>query len=332
MEIIGIDDYSDGIKFPSNRSENMHKSTIHLELELHDEEPPRDVSACPADMTGDREVLIDPSETETTVSWDVPNVTFDNCQHHEPPPAPTCVVDQLVDGVDRQSGQYGETCHPGMTLHVGVHLVVYSFTDGYGNPPGGLECEFRIHIVQREHPVTLTCPDDITLTTMPMREFAIVTWDDPVAMQGGKALPKSHISYPQGVASGMPFPFGVTEIKVRAEGHDYAAVQQGNQVQQWDECMFNVTVLDEENPKCDGREFRCNASSAAVYPPLIKPYSICDGPELQVELREGYPTSFGYYTIGVGEASGSCCDSEMDVPHVCTAIPGTGTSYCAPSS
>merc|ERR1719247_882100 len=109
MEIIGIDDYSDGIKFPSNRSENMHKSMIHLELELHDEEPPRDVSACPADMTGDREVLIDPSETETTVSWDVPNVTFDNCQHHEPPPAPTCVVDQLVDGVDRQSGQYGET-------------------------------------------------------------------------------------------------------------------------------------------------------------------------------------------------------------------------------
>jgi hypothetical protein len=281
-------------------------------------------------MTGDREVLIGPNETEAVVLWNPPNVTFDNCQHHQPPPDPTCVVDTMVDGYDRVSGQYGEVCHPGMTLHVGSHVVIYTFQDAYGNPPGGRECEFRIHIVQRVHPVTLTCPDDILINTLPMREFAIVNWNDPVAMQNGKELPQSHISYHQGVASGMPFYFGVTEIRVRAEGHDYVAVQQNNQEQQWDECIFIVNVTDEENPKCDGREFRCNDHDAAVYPAMLKPYDICDGPQLNIELRPGYPTSFGYNTLGVADASGSCCTSEMDVSHVCTAIEGTGTSYCAP--
>jgi len=332
MEIIAVDDYSDDMTFPSNRSANMHTSVLHVDLELYDEAPPRDISACPAEMIGDKEVVIGPNETEAVVSWEIPNLTFDNCQHHTPPPEPTCVVDRLVDGIDRESGQYGDTCHPGMSLKVGSHVIIYTFVDGYGNPPGGLECEFRVHIVQEEHPVTLTCPKDINITTLPMREFAIVNWDDPVAMQGGEALPQSHISYPQGVASGMPFPFGVTEITVRAEGHDFKAVQQGNQEQQFDECIFIVRVTDEENPKCDGREFRCNATGAAAYPPMLKPYDICDGPQLSVELRQGYPTSFGYYTLGVSTASGSCCASEMDVPHVCTAMEGTGTSYCAPSS
>jgi len=310
----------------------MHKSVLTVDLELYDEAPPSGISACPADMIGEKEVLIGPNETEAVVFWEIPNVTFDNCQHHKPPPEPTCVVDRLVDGIDRESGQYGNECHPGMSLKVGSHVIIYSFEDGYGNPPGGVECEFRIHIVQKEHPVTLTCPEDINITTLPMREFAIVNWDDPVAMQGGKELPKTHISYPQGVSSGMPFPFGVTEINVRAEGHEYAAVQQGNQQLQWDECIFLVRVTDEENPKCDGREFRCNATGAAAYPAMLKPYDICEGPQLQVELREGYRTSFGYYTLGVSTASGSCCSSEMDVPHECTAIEGTQTSYCAPRS
>ena len=334
MEIIAIDDFSEDLVFPSNRSDKMHTTKLVVDLELYDEAPPRDVGACPADMTGEKKVVIGPNETKAVVFWDVPNVTFDNCQHHQPPPEPTCVVDQLIDGVDRTTGQYGAVCHPGMTLDVGTHVIIYTFTDGYGNPPGGIECEFRVKIVQEEHPVTLTCPDDINITTLPMREFAIVTWSDPVAMQNGKALPQSHISYPQGVASGMPFPFGVTEITVRAEGHDYTAVQQGNQLQQWDECIFLVRVTDEENPKCDGREFRCNAASASAYPPMLKPYDICGGPQLQVELRPGYPTSFGYNTLGVSNtpSNRSCCASEMDVPHVCTAMEGTGTSYCSPSS
>jgi len=320
MEIIAIDDYSDDIDFPSNRSRDMHRTSLHVDLELFDEEPPSGVSSCPADMTGDKEVLIDPDETEAVVYWDPPNVTFDNCQHHRPAPDPTCVVDTKGDGV----------CRPGMTLHVGTHVVIYSFQDAYGNPPGGIECEFRIHIVQREHPVKLTCPDDILIKTLPMREFAIVNWNDPVAMQNGKKLPQSHISYPQGVTPGMPFHFGVTEITVRAEGHDYAAVQQGHQVQQWDECTFIVTVTDEENPQCDGREFRCNDHDKAVNPAMLKPYDICGGPILEIQHRPGYATSFGYNTLGVSEASGSCCTSEMDVSHACTSIKGTGTSYCAP--
>jgi hypothetical protein len=118
MEIIAIDDYSDGIDFPSNRSADMHKTVLHVDLELYDEAPPRDISACPADMTGDKEVVIGPNETEATVFWEIPNVTFDNCQHHKPPPEPTCVVDRLVDGIDRESGQYGDECHPGMSLKV----------------------------------------------------------------------------------------------------------------------------------------------------------------------------------------------------------------------
>merc|ERR1719271_1834307 len=70
MEIIAVDDYSDDLDFPSNRSENMHTTVMHVDLELFDEEPPSGVSSCPADMTGDKEVLIDPDETEAVVYWD----------------------------------------------------------------------------------------------------------------------------------------------------------------------------------------------------------------------------------------------------------------------
>ena len=101
-------------------------------------------------------------------------------------------------------------------------------------------------------------------------------------------------------------------------------------MQQWDECTFIVTVTDEENPQCDGREFRCNDHDKAVNPAMLKPYDICGGPILEIQHRPGYATSFGYNTLGVSEASGSCCTSEMDVSHACTSIKETGTSYCAP--
>merc|ERR1719487_497389 len=67
MEIIAIDDYSDDITFPSNRSADTHKSVLTVDLELYDEAPPSGISACPADMIGEKEVLIGPNETEAVV-------------------------------------------------------------------------------------------------------------------------------------------------------------------------------------------------------------------------------------------------------------------------
>ena len=54
----------------------------------------------------------------------------------------------------------------------------------------------------------LTCPANVTFEALRRANFAIVTWEKPVATQGGKLLPDSLISYPQGVYPGLPFPFG----------------------------------------------------------------------------------------------------------------------------
>ena len=133
---------------------------------------------------------------------------------------------------------------------VGSHSVNYALFDASRNVLENEECSFTVEVKQRAHPVELTCPPNVTFPTLTDASFAIVVWEDPVAIQGGKILDQSHISYPQGVSFGLPFPFGTTHIKVRAEG-EITGLRHDEHLQ-FDECTFAVTVEDPQIPEVDG--------------------------------------------------------------------------------
>ena len=101
---------------------------------------------------------------------------------------------------------------------MGSHVVNYAVADAFGNVLEDEECSFTIEVKQKAHPVDLMCPANVIMTTLEDASFAIVTWEPPVATQGGKKLDQSHIVYPQGVEPGLPFPFGTTTILVHANG------------------------------------------------------------------------------------------------------------------
>merc|ERR1719456_421999 len=142
---------------------------------------------------------------------------------------------------------------------------------------------------------------------------------------------KLDVIYPQGVSSGMPFPFGVTEVKAKAVG-TLPKGQTGDLP--FAECFFTVTVTDNQSPKCDSREIVCAPGSEAD---AVKPFSICEGPQLDIQLDEGYSETFEYQILGVTQEpnypKSGCCNSALGVEHVCdvtSETAGTATRVCIP--
>jgi hypothetical protein len=305
-----VDDYSVNLPAPLGGPPLVTNHSV--KLFLNDVSKPYDISHCPDDI----EVLIEPNETETgegVVNWTIPEVTGDNCLTVTPPP-PAIEINGFESG---------------SKFPVGTTLVKYVFKDG-AEPPNIYpeECKFTVTVTQKKNPVEITCPDDIVITTLPQASFAIVRWDDILATQGNDVL---EVTYPQGVSSGMPFPFGVTEVKAKAVG-TLPVGQTG--AAPFAECFFTVTVTDNESPKCDSREITCAKGSAEA---AIKPFHICEGPQLDIKLDEGYQETFGYEITGVKEdpwyPAAGCCSSGMEVEHVCditSETAGTKTKVCIP--
>jgi hypothetical protein len=214
-------------------------------------------------------------------------------------------------------------------MDVGAHVVKYSFVDAHGNNYGE-ECIFEVRIVHKNHPLTVTCPLLDVVDTLPNSDFAIVTWPTPRVVQNGQVLDASHITYEPSIAPGMPFPFGETTIKVIAAGQNYSAVKEGLQELETDECYFTVRVGDPEKPKCDGRQYRCRQGRKGRG---VKPYGLCDGPELTVTFHEQFASTKEYETTGVSDlVDEACCTSEENVAHECSSIAGTGSKQCVPES
>jgi hypothetical protein len=175
--------------------------------------------------------------------------------------------------------------------------------------------------VQKENPVEITCPANVTVETLEHASFALVNWDAPLATQGGAPL---EVTYPQGVASGMPFPFGITDLKVKAVG--MLPVGQTGDLP-FAECFFTVTVRDPEDPMCDSRKLQCASGAPSG---AIKPYAICGGPQLDVTRHADFEATLEYETDGVLNPSyTSCCASELGIAHACVAAaPDSPTMYC----
>merc|ERR550537_1572560 len=309
MKYMLIDDFSEPFSFPEGEElPEWHQFNHSVLLTVKDKTPPTAIDQCPENIS----IEIEPEEMSTTVNWTVPKVSEDNCLGTgEAPPPPV---------------EFEEK-YPGMTMDVGAHIVKYAFHDAHGNAYGE-ECTFEVKITHKKHPVTVTCPDTQIVDTLPDSDFAIVTWDLPVAMQNDDILDSSHIKYEPSVAPGMPFPFGETTIKVIATGKNYTAVTEGHQDLEKDECYFKVKVGDPQSPKCDGRKYRCGGSSSGT-----KPYGLCDGPELEISFHKDFDATHEYETVGVEQlVNEDCCTSEEDVEHACSVIAGTGSKQCKPVS
>jgi len=309
MKYMLIDDFSEPFHFSASEDlPEWHQFNHSVVLTVLDETPPTSIADCPADIN----ITIEPTEMSAVVNWTVPHVDGDNCLGTgDAPPPPTEV----------------EGKHPGMTMEVGAHIVKYEFHDAHGNPYGE-ECIFQVKISHRNHPVTVTCPELEKFDTLLNSDFSIVDWPLPVAVQNGQTLDASHIAYEPDVASGFPFPFGETTIKVIATGQEYAAVQSGHQELETDECFFKVTVGDPQDPKCDGREYRCLEEGTG-----IKPYGLCDGPEIAVTLHDEFAATGEFEAASVSQlVNEACCTSQTEVSHTCTAIAGTGSKQCMPST
>merc|ERR550514_84933 len=321
-----IDDYSAGL-FAADAPEAVKKAVsrkrIHeASLTLNDVQPPYDFEGCPSDFF----VEIEAHETKHTgVFWSPPTVTGDNCEEFGGIP-------------DAEEQTKPLPMYPGMPLEIGAHPIQYAFKDASGNYIQDKECTFTITVEQKAHPVTLTCPTNVTVPTLLHADFGLPIWDEPVAMQGGKILDSSHITYPQGVETNMPFPFGTTVITVKATG-EITGERKYEQLM-FDECTFTVTVTDPQIPKVDGRMYRCKDSnrgdamgimSMHGKQPPAKPYEVCGGLALDWMPHDAYVETHHYDVKYSVTRDYRCCRSEMGVDHSCKPVPGTKkSSYCAP--
>jgi hypothetical protein len=299
MIFTAIDDYSSAVGvFHPGRSEldvTPRNATFSVDLVLEDKSPPHTIVDCPRSTT----VMMKANHTSAIVQWKLPHA-LDNCEGSLPP-------------VEQSEPQK----HPGMHLPVGAHTVTYAFMDAAGNRMAD-ECEFVVDIKQHEDPVSVECPGDVSVSAVADAAFGIVFWPAAVATEGSKVLGASHVSYPQGVESGIAFPYGVTTVLVLANGTG-KGVQSAS-----DECTFSVTVTDNQRPVLDGQRYRClNESSADV-----RPFGICDGLELNVARHQGFATSHKYDILGAERASNrDCCTSEENVEHECVPVAGPHVTY-----
>jgi hypothetical protein len=308
--------------FADDAPEAVKKSkverTIHKALlTLNDVQPPYGFENCPTDFV----VEIEAHETRHAgVFWEPPTITGDNCAEFGTIPEPEEQTKPL-------------SMYPGMPLEVGAHPVQYAFKDASGNYIQDRECTFTITVEQKAHPVVLKCPSNVTVPTLEHADFGLPMWDEPLAMQGGKLLDSSHISYTQGVEPSLPFPFGTTVLTVRAIGE--ITGKRKDEHLMFDECTFTVTVTDPQIPKVDGRMYRCKDSNKEFGvlwgKQYAKPYEVCGGLALDWMPHAAYVDTHHYDVHDVVTRLFDCCRSEEKVNHVCRPVPGSQkSSYCVP--
>jgi hypothetical protein len=299
MVFTAIDDYSNAFGvFHAGHAEldvTPSKATFSVDLVLEDKSPPHTIVDCPSSTT----VMLKANHTSAIVQWKLPHA-LDNCEGSLPP-------------VEQSEPQK----HPGMHLAVGAHTVSYGFMDAAGNRMAN-ECEFVVNIKQHEDPVNVNCPGDVSVSAVADAAFGVVFWPAPVATEGSTVLGASHVSYPQGVESGIAFPYGVTTVLALANGTG-KGVQRAS-----DECTFSVTVNDNQRPVLDGQRYRCLNESSVDVPP----FGICDGLELNVARHQGFATSHKYEILGAARVlPRGCCTSEENVEHECVPVSGPHVTY-----
>ena len=164
---------------------------------------------CPENMIG---------ESQSSSCDEIMNVvapeTSDNCS------VATIINDYT--GTNNASGLYP----------VGVTIVTWTVTDIHGNIN---TCMQQIMVNDTQAPIATTCGYSIDVNNDPQQCGAIVTYDDPTAVDNCSAVITTLLSGP---ASGSFFPVGTTEV----------IYQFTDEVGNSTECNFFVNVSDNEVP------------------------------------------------------------------------------------
>jgi len=289
------------------------------ELDLKDETVPTEIQDCPKDIF----VEIGANETEGKANWTMPKIAKDNCINYGTLPL-AAASNGLTPAADTPTQQTA-------TFPVGAHPIHYKLEDSFGNTYPE-ECTFTVEVKQKAHPVVITCPADVTVHTLPNAAFGVPCWEPPTAMQGPKQLDASHITFPEGVYPGLPFPYGTTVVTVKATGEITGT--RTEEEDQSDECTFKVTVHDPQRPDVDGRHFRCSETTDASAK-LVEPYGVCDGTDIVASFHEGYEDTGGYDLTGVAAKSGlgCCADEHGHTGYECKASGhSTYFKYCQPAT
>ena len=113
---------------------------------------------------------------------------------------------------------------------VGTTTVVYQATDAEGNTS---TCSFDVTVIDVEGPTWVNCPGDITVSNDSGQCAAVVSWLPPFAFDNCGASSDTSNFNP-----GDLFPVGTTTVI-------YTATDTSGNVS---ECVFTVTVLDNEAP------------------------------------------------------------------------------------
>ncbi len=165
---------------------------------------------CPSNLS----VAATPGSTSAIVNWTEPTVST------------TCVNGDA--SFTQTSGPVNGTAFP-----IGTTTITYEATDGCGNVE---TCSFVVTVTVDNGTLSLTCPNDITLTVAPGSTSAFVTWTEPVATTTcGGALPT--ITQTAGPANGGSFNLGQTTVA-------YEATDNCGNIET---CFFVVTVISENS-------------------------------------------------------------------------------------
>ncbi|MCZ7556514.1 MAG: HYR domain-containing protein [Bacteroidia bacterium] len=119
----------------------------------------------------------------------------------------------------------------GSTLSVGVHRIIWTATDAYGNRSTDVQL-----VTVVGDPPTIACPANIVVSTDPGMAGAVVNFTPPVA---NSTCADVEVIRTEGLGSGSFFPLGTTTVS-------YLAIDGSNQTAT---CSFTVTVEDNEAPQ-----------------------------------------------------------------------------------
>ncbi|MCH4823312.1 HYR domain-containing protein [Gramella lutea] len=171
----------------------------------------------------------------------------------------------------------------GSNFPKGVTTITYEAEDASGNKA---TCSFTVTVNDSENP-TINCPASITQGVDVDNCSAVVTYELPTADDNSGNVTMSRISGP---ASGSTFPVGVTPITYRATDEDNNFV----------ECTFTVTVLDDQLPTIDSKDKITVNNDPGICGAVVMfstPAADDNCPSLTIERTAG-PSSGSVFQVG----------------------------------
>ncbi len=146
------------------------------------------VDGCPSDAT----YRLPPGQDGVAVNWAPPTATT-TCPGGE-------TAAKLIAGL-----------RPGERFPLGETEVAYQLRDSCGTLD---TCSFLIAVQSADQPLTLVCPNDVSVVADPGDSTAIVTWEDPTVFTNCEDGPT--LTLLTNSPNGVSFPLGNSTVRYRA--------------------------------------------------------------------------------------------------------------------